>query len=139
MTHQNINPPSVSAVAGIEFQHKIPELINLNYDLSKLKLILCFEQNQQIEVIFKNVIGFRVLDEGDLLEFWDPNVRAAGWIWKVESGGWFDLEKTRTGFLTGYQQDLHPGEYLVLGINDCVNIFSVSEPEFIYHVIESTE
>ena len=58
-----------------EFQTEIvdsnPEIFNINYDLWTLKITLGFNDiDRPIYAIFKNVIGFRVLDEGNLLEFW---------------------------------------------------------------------
>lgn len=103
-----------------------PEIIDISYDLLTLKITLEFE-NKWVYVIFKNVIGFRVLDEGNLLGFWDEDVRTSGWIWKVESGGWFELEKLRSGFLAQNHGDSH-NEFLILGINDCVSIIAESNP-----------
>jgi len=113
----------------INFSNKsIPEIFNVNYDLWTLKLTLSFNDHPSlVYLIFKNVVGFRVLDEGNLLEFWDSEVRTPGWIWKVESGGWFELEKLRSGFLAQYHAISH-NEYLILGINDCVSVISESEP-----------
>ncbi len=115
-----------------EFQTEIadssPEIFNINYDLWTLKITLGFNDiDRPIYVIFKNVIGFRVLDEGNLLEFWDKDVRVPGWIWKIESGGWFELEKIRNGFLAQHHGKSH-NEYLVTGINDCVSVLAESEP-----------
>lgn len=42
---------------------------------------------------FEVASGFRVLDEGDLLEFWAAEVRVPGWLWRVTGGGWLDLEQ----------------------------------------------
>ncbi|AWI26830.1 hypothetical protein [Flavobacterium pallidum] len=105
-----------------------PEIYNVSYDLWTLTITLGFDDvNGPVYVIFKNVIGFRVLDEGDLLEFWNDDVRVPGWIWKIESGGWFELEKLRTGFLTQHHKESHD-EFLVSGMNDCVSIIAESEP-----------
>ncbi|MBC5833932.1 hypothetical protein L1S34_14455 [Flavobacterium sp. K77] len=115
-----------------EFQTEIPdanpEIYNVTYDLWTLKITLGFDDiKSPIYVIFKNVVGFRVLDEGNLLEFWDKDVRVPGWIWRVESGGWFELEKLRAGFLAQHHGDSH-NEYLISGINDCLSVIAESEP-----------
>ncbi|WP_284653004.1 hypothetical protein [Flavobacterium terrisoli] len=119
----------------VELQNEIPganpEIYNITYDLWTLKITLGFDDIESpIYVIFKNVIGFRVLDEGNLLEFWDKDVRVPRWIWRVESGGWFELEKLRAGFLAQHHGDNH-NEYLVSGINDCVSVIAESEPMII--------
>ena len=49
--------------------------------------------------------GFRVLDEGDLLEFWGTEFWKSGlaqgsFLFEVLRGGWFDLEAQRSGSST---------------------------------------
>lgn len=78
-------------------------------------------------VEFEGVSGFRVLDEGDLLEFWAQDVSKPGWLWLVRSGGWRDLESTRSGFIRRDVPSLR--EYMVLGVNDCVNVLSGCTPK----------
>ena len=104
-----------------------PEVIGIQYDLWVLRVVLSFpEVRAPTYVDFEAVSGFRVLDERDLLEFWHPKVRQPGWLWNVTSGGWLSGESTRSGFSgTG---TLAMREYLVAGINDCVSVFSGSEP-----------
>ena len=104
----------------------MPEVTEIRYDLSVLRVTLDFASGDDpVCVEFRGVRGFRVLDEGDLLEFWDPETRPAGWIWKVHGGGWRDLETSRSGFLSG---DRDYAEFLVLGNDDCVSVFAEAEP-----------
>ena len=111
-----------------EISNSNPEIYNINYDLWTLKITLGYSNiDRPIYVIFKNVIGFRVLDEGNLLEFWDKEVRVPGWIWKIESGGWFELEKIRSGFLAQHHGESH-NEFLVTGINECVSVIAECYP-----------
>ncbi len=125
---QNLLQPKVKELDMNFFKNSIPEIINVNYDLWSLKITLSFREHPSpVYVIFKNVIGFRVLDEGNLLEFWNPKTRASSWVWKIENGGWFDLEKLREGFLSQHHLESN-NEYLILGINDCVSIICTSEP-----------
>lgn len=125
---QNLLKPKVKEF-DINFSNKSdPEIFNVNYDLWTLKITLAFSDHPSlVYVIFKNVVGFRVLDESNLLEFWNLEERIPGWIWKIESGGWFELEKLRSGFLVQNHSISH-NEYLILGINDCVSVISESEP-----------
>ncbi|RKR11954.1 hypothetical protein C8C83_3713 [Flavobacterium sp. 90] len=125
---QDLLEPKVKEF-DINFSNKSnPEIFNVSYDLWTLKITLSFNDHPSpIYVIFKNVVGFRVLDEGNLLEFWNPDVRVPGWIWKVESGGWFELEKLRNGFVSQHHSIDH-NEYLISSINDCVSVISTSEP-----------
>lgn len=101
-----------------------PEVVAVAFDLWVLRLTLHFPQSvYPTYVEFEEVAGFRVLDEGDLLEFWGPEVKKPGWLWRVTAGGWREPELTRSGFL---RTDAR--EFLVLGINDCVSVFSGGEP-----------
>ena len=105
----------------------MPEVVGIHFDLWLLRVVLSFpEVKAPTYVDFDVVSGFRVLDEGDLLEFWAPDVRAPGWLWRVTGGGWLDLECTRSGFLRRDVPEMK--EYLVAGVNDCVSVFAGVEP-----------
>lgn len=120
--------PVTSTLAGSEILSGIPEVTDINYDLTLLRITLAFENAQHpVYVNFDGVRGFRILDEGDLLEFWNPDTRAEGWLWRVSEGGWFDLENLREGFISGVTGDCH--EYLILGINECVSVLATDEPK----------
>lgn len=82
-------------------------------------------------VHFGDPIGFRVLDEGDLLEFWeDGEYDSNGWIFRIVSGGWLDFERSRKGFFSSSDRE-DITEYLVATASDCVNILSMSDPRII--------
>lgn len=83
--------------------------------------------NQSVRVIFSEIAGFRVLDEGDLLEFWPTCSSAKDWIFQITEGGWFDQECLRSGFVRGDIKEIN--EYLISGINECVSVFSWAPPE----------
>ncbi|MFO1344589.1 MAG: hypothetical protein U1F05_15905 [Burkholderiales bacterium] len=51
-----------------------------------------------LHVVFREVIGFRALDERDLCEFWNEYSTPNGWLYEVSEGGWMDLEKQRRWF-----------------------------------------
>jgi hypothetical protein len=109
----------------------VPDVVHVSYDAWRLQITLLFEgQRHPVYLTFESE-GFRVLDEGQLLEYWEKEARAPGWLWRIESGGWFDQEAERGGFLMGeYARDgqNRPHEYLVLGVNDCVSVLSWKEP-----------
>jgi hypothetical protein len=94
------NPVAKSLIVSDEFPG-IPEITNVSYDLWCLQIKLWFKnQKPPIYVRFDGILGFRLLDEGDLLESWSGN-RPQGWLWEIEKGGWLDLERFREGFLSG--------------------------------------
>lgn len=103
-----------------------PDVSRIDYD-GKLSILLDFGNSENpIYVVFDSPRGYRVLDEGDLLEFWEPDSRADGWLWKIIKGGWLDLESTRSGFVSGLIGEYD--EYLILGQNECVSVISNAPP-----------
>lgn len=120
--------PATITFPGANPEFEAPEILSIHYDLWLLRISLNFEnRSTPVYVNFPRIAGFRVLDEGDLLEFWNPDARANGWLWEIKSGGWFDLESTRSGFVSSHQDKII--EYFVRGENECVSVLSFSEPE----------
>ncbi|UIR54783.1 hypothetical protein LZQ00_10895 [Sphingobacterium sp. SRCM116780] len=111
-------------------RNKVPQIIGINYNLESLVVTISFydPNDEIIEVKFTSIEGFRVLDEGNLLEFWNSS-RPAGWIWEIKENGWFDQEKKREGCLLGYMAGYNLKEYLILGQSDCISILCYNEPE----------
>jgi hypothetical protein len=79
-------------------------------------------------VRFYGASGVRVLDEGELLEFWPACSAPMGRVFRIHSGGWRDHEAQRGGFLMQHTQPKIP-EYFVAGDNECVSVFSHEPPE----------
>lgn len=79
-------------------------------------------------VRFYGAAGVRVLDEGDLLEFWPTCSSPNGPLFRISTGGWKDQESQRWGFLIRETQPELP-EYFVAGRNACVSVLSFSPPE----------
>lgn len=104
----------------------MPEIEHVEYDLWELRLTVRFAAGEPpVYVTFSAPNGFRVLDEGNLNEFWSDTARSPGWIWRVSAGGWLDQESQRRGFV----REMTPGdEYLVLGQNDCISVVATSPP-----------
>lgn len=71
-------------------------------------------------LVFDGVVGFRVLDERDLAEFWNEQSEPNGWLWEVQSGGWCDLERARSTFSSAALfTDMR--EYLVVD-DKCISV-----------------
>lgn len=77
-------------------------------------------------VTFENPLGFRVVDERDLLEYWPVCSTPAGWLFHILNGGWLDQERKRPGSLIETYSGVK--EYLITGILDCVSVFSDEDP-----------
>lgn len=95
--------------------------------LSENGLEITVDSNKwTVKVHFDAVYGFRVLDEGDLGEFWSECNLLQGWCFKVLRGGWSELEKTREHFVSGKLYD--PLEFLIIGLNECVSVLASDSP-----------
>lgn len=77
-------------------------------------------------VRFEEVIGFRCLDETDLLEFWPACGLKNGWLYEVLAGGWRSLESNRLGF-TSQAVPFHR-EFLVVTRDTCVSVIAKVAP-----------
>lgn len=119
--HPVVAPISLPGLPGTT-----PGIAALRFEDGRLSVTLHFTDEPPLSLDFDRVRGFRVLDEGDLLEFWGSETRAEGWLWAVESGGWLDQERRREGFVSGLSPSYR--EYLVGGQNDCVSVFSDVAP-----------
>jgi hypothetical protein len=102
-----------------------PELQRIEYAPSSLSISVAFEESI-VAVSFASTVGYRVFDEGDLLEFWPTCSCVNGWIWQIHAGGWFDLESTRPTFISEKYKTVN--EYLIVGDNECVNVLSHDRP-----------
>lgn len=80
------------------------------------------------KIVFRHPAGFRVLDEGDLTEYWNTYSEPNGWLWEVLRGGWLDLERRRPYFFTGEHEDLR--EYFLVD-DKCINVLAWKPPEII--------
>lgn len=120
--------PLVESVPIPLFAKGSPSVDGLHYEPGHLVVPLHLPSDVRASVEFVRVVGFRVLDEGDLLEFWDPDTRVEVWLWRGEGEGWLAQERRRPGFVSGLGQPEY-SEYLVLGENDCVSVFGHEEPK----------
>ena len=108
-----------------------PEITRLEYDLHNL--VLYIEPTYDAEpivVTFDSSLGFRLLDEGNLLEFWDHFNLKDGWLFQISAGGCYQLESKRNGFVSQHHSDAR--EYLIVGVNECVSVLSAEPPKVVF-------
>ncbi len=98
---------------------------SLSYNLDELKIIVVADSVIRIEVIFYQPIGFRCLDEGDMLEYWENAEVTKNWILQIHDSGWLSQESMRNGFLSNRSE---VKEYLIKGLNDCVSVLDSDCP-----------
>ncbi|MBV8466529.1 MAG: hypothetical protein JO218_11355 [Burkholderiales bacterium] len=99
-------------------------ILRIEYVSGNAKLIVTLADspsNKQVVVTFYGVSGFRVLDEGDLLEFWPECSKPNGWFFRIQDGGWYQQECARSGFLMP-QLSGQANEYLITGSSDCISV-----------------
>lgn len=95
-------------------------LISFSYEQNELKVLMSVD-GHLADVVFPSVSGFRVLDEGDLLEFWAECNLSNGWLFEITHGGWFELESNREGFVSAHKHNVK--ECLVVSKKECVSVF----------------
>ena len=104
------------------------ELLRIEYEPNWLRIQVTPEP-EAFTVYFEVVAGFRMLDEGDLTDVWshsDYDPKAS--VYRVVSGGWLGLEKSRPSFLSDFVGNVT--EYLITSGNECVSVLAETEPEF---------
>lgn len=116
---------------AIETPCKFQSGVNISdvrFEWGKLSITLISGEDKKVAVVrFPWVVGFRLLDEGDLLEFWPSCSAENGWLFLIRKDGWFDLEASRRGFTREKGQGVF--EYFVASQNSCVSILSGDSPE----------
>jgi len=113
----------------------VVDVDNINANNESLKVSLIAEAKNgaaiDISVIFPELIGFRCLDELDVLEFWPTCSLANGWLYEINDGGWRSLESTRDGF-SSKSVSFHR-EFLVVTRDTCISVIAKSEPTLTHH------
>jgi hypothetical protein len=125
MVDAKLKPIAVDGVSGRD-----TEVIGVSYDARVLRVTVEFYRSPKREwvyVDFRFPRGFRMLHEGDLLEFWRGE-HTQSFLFEVEKGGWLDLEAQREGFISS--RVANPTEYLVCGVTDCVSVLAIERPQF---------
>ena len=115
----------------------VPEITHVSFDTRRLEIqvMACHAAEPEYLAagycLFAACAGFRVLEEGDLLEFWALEPRPSGWLWHIQSGGWLAQEKQREGFFSSRPSGPNwpsPQEFLVVGQEYCVSVLAHREP-----------
>ena len=82
-----------------------------------------------IEILFEEIRGFRVLDEGDLIPYWQSKVFEPGYyLFEIMSGGWLEQEKQFPGMLAITEAVGDSREWFICTEYNCVNVLSVNPP-----------
>ncbi len=120
-----IYEPKLSLIESEYISDRSTIVDEVSYSHDGLNIVLECE-SWRIKVYFDAVWGFRVLDEGDLSEFWTECNLTKGWCFEVFDGGWNALENSRDHFVTGKLYNHR--EFLIIGLNECVSILAQETP-----------
>ena len=112
---------------GFKFS-ALHEVTDIHYSGGRLTInVKSLDGSLMVTATFPEVAGFRVLDEGDLLEFWQGFSSKEDWIFRVIEGGWFEQEGQRSGFI---RRDVKAiSEFMITGVDDCVSVLAWAAPE----------
>lgn len=78
----------------------MPEIFKIEFDCLTTNDLLTvnlisLETERKAKVEFRSIESFRVLDEGDLMNYWDEKTRSKGWLWEIIDNGWLESEIKR--------------------------------------------
>lgn len=104
----------------------------MSYSSDGLRLLVSTPVGS-VKVHFDECIGFRVLDELDLTEFWSECSLKVGWLFEVNEGGWKDLESSRPSFYRGRLPRAR--EFMLVGTDACVSVIAKASPEVINNAL----
>jgi hypothetical protein len=83
--------------------------------------------NVYLDIHFSFVAGFRLLDERDLLGYWESRAfNSNHHVYEILSGGWTNGEALQAGLFTNA---IESREWFIKTTNKCMNILSSEEPQ----------
>lgn len=112
------------------------EITEVQYKLGSLSVFVDApdQYKKRIEIRFKDVRAYQVLDEGDLIVFWENGLGGKKSLaFTILEGGWH--ERMPPGIMSVTNAVGSFTEYLVTSINDCVCVVCSEPPEMIEHVV----
>ena len=105
--------------------NKVHEIVNISFNIDILVATVDLD-DYMLDIRFDHPVGFRVLDEGDLLDFWPTCSSNNGWLYQILTDGWFEQESKRKGFIASHNEGIK--EYFITGTNFCLNVLAFDPP-----------
>jgi len=120
---------SFGAEYFFEEENNIEEIF---YSYSGLRIVIETKKSKFVpvllEVFFRYVNGFRCLDEGDLIAYWESGkFQSLHHVYEIYSGGWSNGEVIESGILS-VSSSVQPREWFIATTNKCITVLSSSEP-----------
>ena len=125
---------SADPTGAVFTTRKESDIVELSLGRSGLRVIVDTCRNEADDRVlvgyhFEAPRGFRYLDEGDLLRYWQSKAFANGHhLYKVSSGGWFDQERQLPGMVSTSDAVGTYREWFICTTNGCLNVLSAIEP-----------
>lgn len=124
----NLEVKSYGEEYFLEEESNIEEIF---YTYSGLRIVIETKKGKFVpvllEVFFRYVNGFRCLDEGDLISYWEGDAfRSSHHVYEVFSGGWSNGEPRQSGILS--VSSIEPREWFIKTTNKCLTVLSGDEP-----------
>ncbi|GHC65764.1 hypothetical protein [Ulvibacter litoralis] len=109
------------------------DIIDFKWTVSGLKITISTWKNQEkqigIEYEFSGFNGFRFLDEGDLLGYWDyPDFNNGFHLFRIINGGWKSGEVTQIGILDVSRAIDELNEFFIATSNSCFTVLAYEKP-----------
>jgi hypothetical protein len=99
-------------------------LVRVAFARARLTVDVESESATRLRLAFGQPVGFRVLDERELCEFWPEHSTSHGWLYEVLEGGWLELERQRSN----YTDFVAPVREFMIADDYCVNVISTHPP-----------
>ena len=79
-------------------------------------------------IIFTNIVGFRVLDEGQMLNFpWKKLSESQSFVHRIDGDGWAEIEISARNMIL----QKSAVEYVIITSNECVSVIAHEPPKLI--------
>lgn len=135
--HREGRSLSASVIGARYAQRTESDVVELSYGSGQLRVVVATRSvdGRELEVTFEfdGPRGCRVLDEGDLLRYWEANVFPAGYhLFEITSGGWRHQE-TRIAGMLSVSDAIGSREWFIATTNTCVNVLSAAAPRVSEH------
>jgi hypothetical protein len=117
------------------FSKKESDIIDFKWNMQKqeLKITIATWENEEkeigIEYEFNGFNGFRFLDEGDYLGYWELSDFKNGFhLFRLIEGGWKTGEVTQSGILDVSRAVDQLNEFFIATSNGCLTILAYEKP-----------
>jgi hypothetical protein len=115
------------------FDGKESDIIEMLDSLSGLRIIISTWidsiNEALLEVYFRRVQGYRYLDEGDLIAYWQTGkFQSPHHVYEITKGGWLTGEVLEPGILD-IAKSFEMREWFICTTNGCLNVLAALAPE----------